>query len=300
MPESMNALWRNASPLKRALLAGVPAVIVALGAVGGIYAVAGGGGDSRPQTQAAAPTAEASSTAPAVTPTRDVAAILRYIAALATPTPGVNAGLQASSGGGSSTGGSSGGGGGTTYSNPGGDSGGSAPPDRPAGGSLLRNADEQSGQGPALSTDMTLVIPSIGVNASVQSRTVGTDGVMGNPTGPWPVVWYDFSQSWIAAGGYPGQPGANAVFAGHVDYIGVGPAVFWSIRDLNPGDIVTVNTSSGAINYSIQWSQWADPAADFSQYINQTGQDSITLVTCIGGFSGGHYSNRLIVRGVRI
>jgi hypothetical protein len=25
----------------------------------------------------------------------------------------------------------------------------------------------------------------------------------------------------------------------------------------------------------------------------------ITLVTCIGGFSGGHYSNRLIVRGIK-
>jgi hypothetical protein len=26
----------------------------------------------------------------------------------------------------------------------------------------------------------------------------------------------------------------------------------------------------------------------------------VTLVTCIGGFSGGHYSNRIAVRATRI
>jgi LPXTG-site transpeptidase (sortase) family protein len=76
--------------------------------------------------------------------------------------------------------------------------------------------------------------------------------------------------------------------------------VFWSIRDLQPGDQVTVNTPNGPITYAIQWSQWTDPDADFSQFVQQTGQESITLVTCIGSFSAGHYSNRIIVRGVRI
>ena len=53
------------------------------------------------------------------------------------------------------------------------------------------------------------------------------------------------------------------------------------------------------MNYTIQWSQWAAPDEDFTSFVQQTGQESITLVTCIGGFSGGHYSNRIIVRGVR-
>lgn len=157
-----------------------------------------------------------------------------------------------------------------------------------------------SGPGPIEGTDMTLVIPSIGVNATVYSRTVGDNGQMGDPGGPWQAIWYDFgANNWTGLGGYPGQPGANAVFAGHVDYIGVGPAVFWSIRDLVPGDQVTVYTGNGPVNYTIQWSQWAAPDEDFTSFVAQTGQDSITLVTCIGGFSGGHYSNRIIVRGVR-
>ena len=147
---------------------------------------------------------------------------------------------------------------------------------------------------------MTLVIPSIGVNASVSSRTIGENGQMGDPSGAYMAVWYDFAaNSWTGLGGYPGQAGANAVFAGHVDYIGVGPAVFWGIRDLQPGDAVTVYTGAGPVNYTIQWTQWAAPDDDFTSFVSQTGQDSITLVTCIGGFSGGHYSNRIIVRGVR-
>ena len=141
--------------------------------------------------------------------------------------------------------------------------------------------------------------PSIGVDASVYSRSVGTNGQMGNPIGAWDAIWYDFS-AWPGMGGYPGEPGANAVFAGHVDYIHVGPAVFWSIRDLSPGDRVTVSTSNGPVTYAIQWSQWAEPDVDFTQFVTRTGQDVITLVTCIGDFAAGHYSNRLIVRGVRV
>jgi LPXTG-site transpeptidase (sortase) family protein len=147
---------------------------------------------------------------------------------------------------------------------------------------------------------MELLIPAISVDASVYSRSVGTNGQMGNPVGAWDAIWYDFSGDWPSLGGYPGEPGANAVFAGHVDYIGVGPAVFWGIRDLAPGDRVTVTTSNGPVTYVIQWSQWAEPDIDFAQFVAKTGQDVITLVTCIGDFSEGHYSNRLIVRGVRV
>ena len=172
----------------------------------------------------------------------------------------------------------------------------------PSGGTTSgRQYHNNGGTGPgaAESTGMELSIPSISVDASVYSRSVGTNGQMGNPIGAWDAIWYDFS-GWPGMGGYPGEPGANAVFAGHVDYIHVGPAVFWSIRDLSPGDRVTVTTSNGPVTYAIQWTQWAEPAVDFTQFVTKTGQDVITLVTCIGDFSAGHYSNRLIVRGVRV
>ena len=157
-----------------------------------------------------------------------------------------------------------------------------------------------TGPGPITGTDMSISIPAIGVNASVYARSVGTNGQMGNPAGAWDVIWYDFSQNYPGIGGYPGTGTSNAVFAGHVDYIRVGPAVFWSVSKLVANDQITVTTANGPITYSVQWSQWAGPNDDFTQFVAQTGQDTITLVTCIGGFSAGHYSNRLIVRGVRI
>jgi LPXTG-site transpeptidase (sortase) family protein len=128
---------------------------------------------------------------------------------------------------------------------------------------------------------------------------VGTNGQMGNPSGAWDVIWYDFLNH-PGLGGYPGNPGSNAVFAGHVDYINVGPAVFYSLRNLGPGDTVTVTTSAGTYTYRIEWSRWAEPYEDFTNFVRAGGPEMITLVTCIGGFSAGHYSNRLVVRGVRI
>jgi LPXTG-site transpeptidase (sortase) family protein len=157
-----------------------------------------------------------------------------------------------------------------------------------------------TGPGSIVGTDMTIVSGAANLNANVSARSVGTNGQMGDPIGAWMVLWYDFSQNWPGVGGYPGEPGANAVFAGHVDYIRVGPAVFWGTRSLVAGDQVTVNTSNGPITYVIQWSTSVGPYDDFTGYVSKTGEEIITLVTCVGEFSGGHYSARLIVRGKRI
>ncbi len=251
--------WRASSPLHRGLLVGGPVVVLALAAVGIGFAMSSSG--SSPNAQAHAAPSATATLAPTLTP-------------LPTETP-ASAGLQATPG---------------------------APPsDGQAPSSSYTRVEPRTGTGPgaAQGTGMSIVIPSISVNAPVYSRTVGTNGVMGNPSGAWDVVWYDFS-ALGAIGGYPGDPGANAVFAGHVDYIHIGPAVFWSLRDLQPGDRITVNTPNGAITYAIQWSKWTPPDEDFGKYVSRTGQDVITIVTCIGDFSNGHYSNRLVVRGVRV
>jgi LPXTG-site transpeptidase (sortase) family protein len=254
-------LWGESTTARRAAIVAVPIVVLAITGVGIGFAVSMGRGGGAP-AQAVAQQATSTATA-ADTPT-----------VVPTETP-ASAGAQATD---------------------------QQPPNYTPN-TAGRAAPSQSGTGPgaAQDTGMSLVIPSISVNASVYSRSVGTNGMMGNPSGAWDVILYDFdSAGWQGLGGYPGQPGANAVFAGHVDYIHVGPAVFWSVRDLQPGDQVTVNTPNGPITYSIQWSQWTDPDVDFTQYVRKTGQESITLVTCVGDFSAGHYSNRLIVRGVRV
>jgi LPXTG-site transpeptidase (sortase) family protein len=155
-----------------------------------------------------------------------------------------------------------------------------------------------SGPGPILSTGMSM--NGSGINGTIYSRTVGTNGRMGDPSGAWQIIWYDFSANFPDLGGYPGEPGANAVFAGHVDYIRVGPAVFYNVNNLAPGQQITVHTANGPITYAVQWSATAGPNDDFTQYVAKTGQDVITLVTCTGQFSAGHYNTRKIVRAVRI
>lgn len=268
MNARINAPWTAARRMTAARRSALPLVLMGIVALGLIAAGCGGGSSKATATATQAPSTatKVPTNTPAPSPTP-------------LPTePPVSAGLQNDGSSGGYTSSDSGGGDYVPYEPP----------------------RYLSGPGPIEGTDMTLVIPSIGVNATVYSRTIGENGKMGDPSGPWQAIWYDFAaNNWTGLGGYPGQAGANAVFAGHVDYIGVGPAVFWSIRDLQPGDQVTVYTGAGPVNYTVQWNQWAAPDEDFTNFVTQTGQDSITLVTCIGGFSGGHYSNRLIVRGVR-
>jgi LPXTG-site transpeptidase (sortase) family protein len=275
MRARLEAFWGRATPLQRALVAGVPAVVIALGAVGVMYASFSGGDEDKqviaPTATKAPPTAtKAPPTSTAVPPT-------------ATPEP-VSAGLQDD---------------GTTYDSTSDYSSGDTGGGGGGGGAAIRSDAVQTGPGPITGTDMTLSIPKIGVNAAVSGRTVGTSGQMGDPSGAYMVVWYDFN-SHIGLGGRPGDPGANIVMAGHVDYIGVGPAVFWGIRDLVPGDVVTIYSATGTYNYAVQWAHWVEPYEDFTSYVAQQGVESVTLVTCIGGFSGGHYSNRIAVRATRI
>jgi hypothetical protein len=84
-----------------------------------------------------------------------------------------------------------------------------------------------------------LVINGAKIDAPVVVKGVDAAGVMQAPDNAYDTVWYDFSAR-------PGFDG-NAVFAGHVDYIHVGEAVFWNLKDLHPGDIVEIRLKDGAV-----------------------------------------------------
>ena len=149
-------------------------------------------------------------------------------------------------------------------------------------------------------TGERLVIPRIGVDAPFTVRTVGPDGQMPNPSGPWDVAWYDFSQ-WPGLGGLP-NAGGNVILAGHVDYINVGPAVFWDIDTLVPGDIIQLRMQDGTvIEYAVEFNKWVDAATgNWDAILAGTGDESITLITCVGQFSQGKYDKRQIVWGRRV
>jgi LPXTG-site transpeptidase (sortase) family protein len=151
-------------------------------------------------------------------------------------------------------------------------------------------------------TGERLVIAKIGVDAPFTVKTVPGSGQMPNPNGPEDVAYYDFS-SWPTLGGLP-DAGGNIVLAGHVDYINYGPAVFWRLTELVPGDIVEVRMQDGSVaQYRIEFNKTIEvggPEVDWSSVVQATADESITLITCTGEFEAGHYNNRQIVWGRRV
>lgn len=81
-------------------------------------------------------------------------------------------------------------------------------------------------------------IPSIGVDAAVDTLGLNTDGTVEVPGKPDDAGWYNGSAA-------PGQIGA-AVLLGHVDFASSGPAVFYRLGELKPGAAVFVARQDGS------------------------------------------------------
>lgn len=141
-----------------------------------------------------------------------------------------------------------------------------------------------------------LVIPAAGIDAPVVVKGVDAAGVMESPDNAFDTAWYNFS----AKPGY----GGNAVFSGHVDYVRVGKAVFWELKDLNPGDTIEVRLDDGTTyKYEVNFKQQYDAAtAPVEEIVGPTGAETVTLITCSGTFSSAshQYDKRLVVRAQRV
>jgi len=141
-----------------------------------------------------------------------------------------------------------------------------------------------------------IVITSAEIDAPVVVKGVDNAGVMIAPDNAYDVAWYDFSA-------HPGF-GGNAVFAGHVDYIRVGPAVFWNIKDLVLGDLIEVYLVNGTMyRYAVTLKQQYDAAtAPVDTIVGATPKESVTLITCGGTFNPvtHQYDKRLVVRAERL
>ena len=137
-----------------------------------------------------------------------------------------------------------------------------------------------------------LRIPAIKVDANVVVRGIGPDGVMQVPDNAVDVAWYDFAA-------HPGS-GGNVVFSGHVDFHGVGPAVFWNLGKLKKGDPIEVALADGrTYTYHVTGEATFDAnGAPVDQIVGPTPVESVTLITCTGVFNPKtrQYNKRLVVR----
>jgi LPXTG-site transpeptidase (sortase) family protein len=141
-----------------------------------------------------------------------------------------------------------------------------------------------------------LVIPSIQLEAPVETRGLNSRGEMEDPGGRDAVAWYNFSE-------FPGF-GGNAVFSGHVDWFTGELGAFGRMKDLKEGDDVIVRMSDGMeIKYKVTESKLYEAnKVDVEEVVGRTQKDSLTFITCEGTFnrSAQDYSHRRVVRAERV
>ncbi|GCE17709.1 class F sortase [Dictyobacter kobayashii] len=136
-------------------------------------------------------------------------------------------------------------------------------------------------------------IPAIGVDADIEPVGVLTTGNLDTPhNNPWDGAgWYD-------SGTRPGDQG-SAVIDGHVDRPGGGPAVFWNLRYMKPGDEVIITTSTGQqLHFHTIKREAIPPDPSYLQGIfGDSSGKFLNLITCAGVWvpSQGQTSLRMLV-----
>jgi sortase (surface protein transpeptidase) len=133
-------------------------------------------------------------------------------------------------------------------------------------------------------------IPRIGVSSSLVLLGREPDGTVQVPR-PWDRA------GWYAHGPRPGDPG-SAVILGHVDSKS-GPAVFYRLRELRPGDRIQVLRADGSRLWFVveRTEQYDKQRFPTDEVYYPTLRSTLRLVTCGGVFdrSTGHYRSNVIV-----
>jgi Sortase domain len=143
------------------------------------------------------------------------------------------------------------------------------------------------------SLPVSVDIPAIGVTSRLLHLGVNSDGSIQVPslvTSAAEAAWYKYSAT-------PGQIGA-AVIEGHVDSY-QGPAVFFRLGALRPGDTIDVRLADGVTAIFKVTGVREYPKSHFpAKAIYQaTGYAALRLITCGGAFdyTTGHYLSSTVV-----
>lgn len=142
----------------------------------------------------------------------------------------------------------------------------------------------------ASSPPQRLLIPKLNVDTRIEYVSEDSQGIMASPVDPDNVAWYE-------PGIRPGEKG-NAVIAGHVDSKD-GPAIFYELNNLSPGDNISVATESGdAISFRVT-GKATYPADNFPihEVFGASAKKRLNLITCTGEFdsSAKQYADRLVI-----
>jgi hypothetical protein len=166
-------------------------------------------------------------------------------------------------------------------------------PSLTAAGTTGPSGAKASGPWVQRSVPVSIDIPAIGVNSKLLHLGVSSDGTIQVPSlyeTPGEAAWYKYSAT-------PGQIGVS-VIEGHVDTY-QGPAVFFRLGGLRPGDVVDVTladriTAVFRITGVRQYSKSKFPAKII---YGPTRYAALRLITCGGVFdyATGHYLSSTVV-----
>jgi hypothetical protein len=145
----------------------------------------------------------------------------------------------------------------------------------------------------ARSVPARIYVPRIKVRAKIVSLGLTPSG-----TAAVPPLASPFLTSWYDKGPTPGQPGTAVIF-GHVDSAMVGPAVFYNLGNLRPGDLIYVTLEDRQTAVFRVYSAALYLKTDFPTrtVYSYTSWPTLRLITCGGEFdkATGHYLGNIVV-----
>lgn len=147
----------------------------------------------------------------------------------------------------------------------------------------------------ARSVPVHLTIPAIGVSVNLVQLGRTASGTVAVPKSWYVPGWYKYGPS-------PGQQGSAAI-VGHVDSTS-GPAIFYNLAKLRPGDKVSVRLADGVtVEFSVLGLR-TYPKDNFPSKLVYGGRpySALQLITCTGVFDSAthHYLSNLVVFTKRV
>ena len=168
----------------------------------------------------------------------------------------------------------------------------------PSPAASAAGAVSPAAKGPSLrrSVPVSVSIPEIGVRSKLLRLGLNADGSIAVPslaTSADEAAWYKYSVT-------PGQVGA-AVIEGHVDSYH-GPAVFYRLGALRPGNQIDVTLADGitAVFRVTGVREYAKDKYPAEMIYGPTDYAALRLITCGGGFdlATHHYLSSVVVFAV--
>jgi hypothetical protein len=165
----------------------------------------------------------------------------------------------------------------------------------PQPGASAAGATGPGAKGPSLhrSLPVSVDIPAIGVHSQLLRLGVNADGTVQVP----PVTTSADQAAWLKYTITPGQIGAS-VIEGHVDSYR-GPAVFYRLGALRPGDAIDVTLADGVMGIFRVTGvrEYAKDKFPANTIYSDANFAALRLITCGGAFdyATGHYLSSTVV-----